>query len=78
MHGQRVAFPAEPVGVHDEQPERRAFAARRVLDGGLDQPVAEHEVVGAREARAHVGMPEPGVVVVHVFRDVYHRFRASA
>ena len=72
VHRQRVALLAQPLGVHDEQGQRRALAPGGVLHGGLDEAVAEDVVVHAGEPRAHIRMPLPGVVVVDMFRDVYH------
>ena len=78
VHRQRLALLAQPVGVHDEQAERRALAPGGVLHGGLDEAVAEEVVADAREPRAHVRMPLRGVIGVDVFRDIDHGIRASA
>jgi hypothetical protein len=69
---QGLALPAETLGVHEQQAERRPFPAGRELHRGLDEAVAEEEVRRILEARPDIGVPLARVVVVEVLGRLDH------
>jgi hypothetical protein len=71
VEGQGGPLRAETLGVHDEEADRGRSFGRRHLDGGLDEPVAEKEVIGAFEGRLAVDGPARRIVRVEVFRNFH-------